>query len=291
MHDFTPVRLLIFGYGYVAQHLIEYIKDFNWIVHATTRNPESHEPLKQAVTLLDYNQQSNIESHIKHATHILVTIPPDKENGDVVLAQFKNCILNEAQSLKWIGYLSSTSVYGDHQGDWVDEESTCYPDSHFAINRYQAENNWISLFNIHALPIHIFRLAGIYGPNRNIFEKIKAGKQETIIKEDQFFSRIHVTDICMTLAQSMLNVTPGEYYNLADDLPAPLHEVECLGAKLLGCKLKIIPFERAELSKMAQAFFKANKKINNHKVKQILKLKWNYPNYKLGLTREFNNLK
>jgi nucleoside-diphosphate-sugar epimerase len=214
-------------------------------------------------------------------THMLITNPPGNE-GDIVLNEYKN-ILYRAKNIEWIGCLSATSVYGDHQGAWVDENSKLKPSSERGKRRMLAENQWLDFAKNNKA--NIFRLAGIYGPKRNALESIRNFKARSIFKKGQVFSRIHVEDIAQIIKASMTNLTKSEIYNLADNYPCPGYEVNDFAARLLNVEPpELIDYNKAELSPMAHEFYADNKRASNRKITESLKIKLIYPTYKEGLT-------
>jgi nucleoside-diphosphate-sugar epimerase len=215
---------------------------------------------------------------LARASHILISAAPNAE-GDVFLAEAGDAI--RTAHPKWVGYLSTTAVYGDHQGAWVDEDTPPKPQSPRATARVLAEHQWLAT----GLPVHIFRLAGIYGPGRGPFQKIRDGSARQIIKKNQVFSRTHVRDIAQVLAASMAAPRAGQIYNVCDDNPAPPEEVLCYAADLLGAKHPPkINFETAVLPEMVRSFYAESKRIRNDKIKSALGVTLLYPTYQAGLT-------
>lgn len=216
-------------------------------------------------------------------THILVSIPPD-DDGDPVFRMHGNDIIRLLPSLRWIGYLSSTNVYGDREGGWVDESSELRPTSKRGSRRARAEEQWLSLSRTHGLPVHIFRLAGIYGPGRSAIDSVRAGLARRIDKPGHAFSRVHVEDIALTLLASMTKPSPGAVYNVCDDVPAPSHELINLACELLDVSPPpLIPFEQADLAPMTRSFYCDNKRIRNDRIKRELGVVLRHPDYKSGL--------
>lgn len=219
---------------------------------------------------------------LQKSDSLLISIPPSSE-GDPLIPFIRE-ILPELTHLKWLGYLSSTSVYGDHQGEWVDELSKTRPASPQGIARLKAEHQWLQLGEASGLPLHIFRLAGIYGPGRNVLEDLKAGKAQRIFKEGLVFSRIHGEDIAQTLKASMKAPQAGRIYNVADNTPAPSYEVITYGATLLGMDPPpLIPFEQASLTSMGRSFYKDSKRVSNKRLLKELIPSLLFPTYKEGL--------
>lgn len=300
-------KLFIFGLGYTANILAKELVTQGYTVIGTSRRGLIHfsDDDVSSTVLTDqdalsvdfYNQSigtvkiinfdhDSIEKHICDATHILISIPPNITGNDVVLEDYQDLIINQAQQLKWLGYLSSTSVYGDYQGRWVNEESKCTPHTSTGLLRLNAEETWRLFAKKHKLPLHIFRLSGIYGPERNALAKILAGKKQSIYKQDQVFCRIHVADIVATLISSISYPTPLSVYNISDDEPAPAYQVDAFAAKLLGREpLELIPIEDAQLSRMESEFYANNRRVSNSKIKQELQIVLKYPSYKEGLTQ------
>jgi nucleoside-diphosphate-sugar epimerase len=211
-------------------------------------------------------------------THLLISVPP-QEGRDHVIHALQGQIKANV-SLQWIGYLSTTGVYGDWQGAWVDESTTPRPQTARAQWRLQAEQQWLQL---HA-STHIFRLAGIYGAERNSLLDLQAGQARRLYKAGQVFSRIHVKDIARVLVASMRLPTPQSIYNVCDDEPAPSHEVTAYAARLLGLPAPVLEnVSTAVLSPMATSFYGECKRTSNRKLKQALALRWHYPTYREGL--------
>jgi nucleoside-diphosphate-sugar epimerase len=185
-----------------------------------------------------------------------------------------------AAGIAWVGYLSTTGVYGDRQGGWVDEESAREPVSERGRWRVAAEDAWLAS----GLPVHLFRLPGIYGPGRSAFERLREGTAQRVVKPGQIFSRIHVDDIAAALRASIARPAPGRAYNLADDEPAPPQDVVAFAAGLLGVAVPPeVPIEAAGLSPMARSFYAESKRVSNRRMKQELRVTLAYPDYRAGL--------
>ncbi len=265
--------LLIFGYGYTGSHIANLMSQNKWHVIGTSRSLNTN--------TIPYKKEA-VNEVMKLTTHILISIPPD-ENGDVVLADFSD-ILPLAKNLKWIGYLSSTAVYGDHGGDLVNEESILRPLTMRAKQRIMAENGWLEFGKKHKISVNIFRLSGIYGPKRNALDQVRARVAKSIFKEGQVFSRIHVEDIARTILAATELDSKTEIYNLADDEPCPTFEVNNFAAELLGVPPPpIIDIKEAKLSLMAKEFYNDNRIISNTKIKDKLHIKLKYPTFREGL--------
>ena len=272
--------LLCLGAGYTAQALARHLRPQGWRILGTTRraeraaalNPLGIEPLIWPAT--------GPLPQLAEATHLLISIAPGPE-GDPVLAALGDQIAALAPRLHWVGYLSTTGVYGDHQGGWVDEQTPLTPATARGRARARAEAQWQA---IPGLPLHIFRLAGIYGPGRGPFEKVRSGTARRIVKPGQLFSRAHVDDIARTLAASIARPAPGAIYNVCDDDPAPPEDVIEAAARLLGLPVPPAePFETAEMTDMARSFYAESKKVSNTRIKRELGLRLLYPTYREGL--------
>lgn len=278
-------HILIFGFGYTAHFLAQKAREINIQITATTRDKDASGYNREFDYELIHFAENSIEQTLATASHILISTPPTHDHGDPVLVNFGNLLKKHIKNIRWIGYLSSTSVYGDHQGRWVDESSKPMAPGGQGQSRLSAENEWVSFARTYQVPLTIFRLAGIYGPQRNVLARLLAGKKDTIVKEGHFFSRIHVDDIVLAIIAAMQHPKPGvSIYNVADDEPTPGHVVDEYAATLLQrAPLKKIAYEMATLSPMAQEFYSHNKRVSNAKLKQEFNLQLTYPTYKAGL--------
>lgn len=276
------MKFFCFGLGYTARYVLEALGSEAELIGGTCRTLDKLREYRQKrlpITLLD---DVDVQK-IREATHILVTIPPFEDAGDIVLEDFVNPILSN-QNLQWLGYLSTTGVYGDHGGGWVDEETKSQPHSVRSSRRLDVEKAWLDLFKKHKTPVHIFRLAAIYGPGRSPFVDIENGRAKFIDKPGQYFNRTHVKDIAGMLAASMKKPTPGEIYNIADDMPCSALETQEYAAQLLGIDPpEPQPFDQVILSVMQREFYAANRRVTNHKIKDKLAYNLLYPTYKEGL--------
>ena len=273
-------HLLSFGHGYSAQALSKLLLPMGWKITGTTRDPAKFDILRNNGVAPVLWDSSDVKSAITDATAVLISASPD-ENGDPVYLKYGSDIAKIAPCLRWFGYLSTSGVYGDFKGDWVDEDTPVNPTTRRGKMRLLAEQQW---HNIEDLPIHIFRLAGIYGPGRGPFAKVRAGTAQRVNKPGQVFSRIHVDDIAQTLYASILSPDPAGLYNLCDDDPAPPQDVIGYAAELLGLPLPpVISFEKANLSPMARSFYAENKRIRNDRIKKDLGVSLKFPSYKQGL--------
>ncbi len=267
--------LLSLGHGYSASALARLLIPQGWTVFGTTRNP-ARAAAMQAAGVVPLMWPADLAPVLQQATHILASAAPDA-SGDPFLAAIPDL---EGAEAAWVGYLSTTGVYGDHQGAWVDEETPLTPSTDRGRQRVLAEAQWQAT----GLPLHIFRLAGIYGPGRGPFEKVRDGTARRIIKPGQMFSRIHVDDIGTVLAASIARPNPGRVYNVCDDDPAAPEDVLGHAATLLGLPLPPeVPFDQAEMTPMARSFYAESKRVRNARIKQELGVSLAYPTYREGL--------
>lgn len=268
--------LLSIGHGYSARALARRLLPKGWRIIGTTRSPENADAL--AATGVEPLVWPGDPLPISDVSHVLTSVSPGP-NGDPVVAAHKQ-ELSRASHLKWVGYLSTTGVYGDHNGAWVDEETPLTPSTERGIARVRAESEWAEL----GLPLHIFRLAGIYGPGRGPFSKVRSGNARRIIKHGQVFSRTHVEDIAQIVEASINRPDPGRAYNVCDDDPAPPQDVIAYAAELLGLPVpQAIAFEDADLSPMARSFYAESKRVRNDRIKTELGVDLIYPDYRAGL--------
>ncbi|MEM7733560.1 MAG: SDR family oxidoreductase [Pseudomonadota bacterium] len=272
--------MISFGHGYSARALARLLVPQGWVIYGTTRKAEKCAVLEaEGVTPVLW-PGGDLSEAFATATHILLSAAPE-EAGDPVLARYQAQISGIADRLDWAGYLSTTGVYGDHQGKWVDESAALTPATKRGQMRLEAEAAWGA---IPGLPLHIFRLAGIYGPGRGPFSKVRNGTARRIIKKGQIFSRIHVEDIAQALAASIARPNPGAAYNVCDNDPAPPQDVIGYAAELLGVPLPLeVAFEDAEMSPMARSFYAESKKVDNTRIREELGVELIYPDYRSGL--------
>ncbi|SFS19484.1 SDR family oxidoreductase [Yoonia litorea] len=272
--------LISFGHGYSARALARLLLPQDWRVIGTTRSEDKAPRLMTEGVEPRIWPGADMIPALNAATHLLISAAPD-DNGDPVLAELRDEIAERAEQFEWVGYLSTTGVYGDHDGDWVDENTPLTPATKRGVARQAAESAWAS---IPGLPLHIFRLAGIYGPGRGPFSKVRNGTARRIIKQGQVFSRTHVADIARVLAASIAQPNPGAAYNVCDDDPAPPEDVIAYAAELLGVPVPPAEdFETADMSPMARSFYAESKKVRNDRIKDELGVELLYPDYKSGL--------
>jgi len=289
----SKINIFCFGFGQVAEYFINKIiqekRDFDLSI---TSRQETHQIDINNYKITSYhftNEKfdSSITKKLKEANYILISIPPIE--GQDIVANYFNKNLKNLINCKWITYLSATSVYGDHKGEWVNENSTTKPTSPNGSNRLAAENMWKKLSNKNKYPLQIFRLAGIYSNEFNILKRLQTGKLQIVDKKNHFFSRIHVEDIANVLFKSIDIFKNNEVYNICDNKPASQSEVAAYGAKLLNLENpNTVKLEEVE-SEMLQNFYKESKKVDNKKMKAFFKYNLKFPTYVEGLNNIFNN--
>lgn len=267
--------LLSLGHGYTAQALARRLIARGWHVIGTTRRAETASQMR-ANGVEPLLWPGDLTAALGRATHILASAAPDAA-GDPFLQAAPEIAQAPA---RWAGYLSTTGVYGDHAGDWVDETTPPTPGSARGAHRVLAEGQWRET----DLPVHVFRLAGIYGPGRGPFEKVRDGSARRIIKSGQVFSRIHVEDIANVLMASIDRPNPGAIYNVCDDDPAPPEDVLSYAAHLLGLPdPPAVPYDDADMTPMARSFYAENKRVRNDLIRHELGVQLAYPTYREGL--------
>jgi nucleoside-diphosphate-sugar epimerase len=272
--------LLSFGHGYSAQALARLLLPQGWTVIGTTRRADKAARLTETGIDALIWPGTDITPALTRATHLLISAAPD-DQGDPILRACRDAIAARAGQFAWVGYLSTTGVYGDNGGDWVDEAAPLTPATARGRARVTAEAAWSA---IPGLPLHIFRLAGIYGPGRGPFEKVRQGTARRIIKPGQVFSRTHVDDIAQVLAASIARPNPGAAYNVCDDDPAPPQDVIAHAAHLLGLPIPLAEdFATADMTPMARSFYAESKKVRNDRIKTELGVRLLYPDYRSGL--------
>ena len=270
------VVLLSLGHGYSAQAVGAAVLARGGRVIGTTRSAARAAAIRQTgVEPLLW--PGELGPALGQATHVLCSAAPDA-GGDPFLAVARDRIA--ASRAGWVGYLSTTAVYGDHRGGWVDEDTPVNPGSARAVQRVLAERQWQAT----GLPVHIFRLAGIYGPGRGPFQKLRDGTARRILKPGQVFSRIHVEDIVQVVLASMDRGGPGGVYNVCDDDPAPPEDVLSHAAALLGLpEPPGVPYDEAAMTPMARSFYAESKRVRNRRIKDDLGVVLRYPGYREGL--------
>lgn len=280
-------RLFCFGMGFCADALAARLKAKSWRIAGTARSRERVQALAARGTdAYAFDAPlTNPAAALRGATHALISAPPGAD-GDPVLKHHVHDLAALDPKLKWIGYLSTTGVYGDHGGGWVDEDTPTNPASERGKRRVAAEHAWLAWGAAVSVPVQIFRLAGIYGPGRNQIQSLREGSARRIVKPGQVFSRIHVEDIAAILEASIERPNAGAIYNVCDDEPAPPHEVIEYAAGLL--KMAPPPLEMFEeaarsMSEMALSFYTESKRVKNDRIKTELGVRLDFPTYREGL--------
>lgn len=281
-------HLFCFGYGYSCAHLgRDLLHDNNgWSIYGTTRDLDKKADLRSSGIksyLFDFDAPLPDPLYmLRDVTHILISTPPT-DNGDPTFIAHAHDIIS-LPNLKWVGYLSTTSSYGDRGGGWVDENSQTRPTTKRGSRRLKAENQWLSLFYSHNIPVNIFRLSGIYGPERSALDSVRSGIARRVDKPGHMFSRVHIDDIVQVLKASMNNPKAGQIYNICDDMPTPSHEVIKYACDLLGIEPPpLVSFDDVDLAPITQSFYADNKRVRNDKIKHDLGIVLKYPDYKSGL--------
>lgn len=279
-------HLFCFGFGYVADALARRLDGSQWRLSGSSRDRAAVARIARRGIAGHFFEggapMAEAARNLAGATHILISIPPGRA-GDPVLRHHARDIA-ELEQLQWLGYLSTTGVYGDRGGDWVDETSTPAPTTDRGRDRLAAERRWLELLRGDGVPVHIFRLAGIYGSGRSQLDTLKAGTARRIVKQDQVFSRIHIDDLARILLASIERPDPGAIYNVCDDEAAPPQDVVAFAARLLNVAAPPLEdFGQAALSPMGRSFFAENKRVRNQRIKTELGIELHYPSYREGL--------
>jgi nucleoside-diphosphate-sugar epimerase len=275
-------RLFCFGLGYTALALARALAAEGWRIAGTTRDSGKQSRLAGEGFEIHHFERdrplADPAAALAGATHVLASIAPDQEGDPVLGGHLED--LRRCATLAWVGYLSTTGVYGNRGGAWVDESDPVAPTMARTRRRVAAEGHW----QASGLPVHVFRLAGIYGPGRNALAAVRAGTARRIVKPGQMFGRVHVDDIVQVLRASIAKPNPGAVYNVADDEPAPPQDVITFGCELLGVAPPAeVPYQEAELSPMARSFYADNRRICNARIKRDLGVSLRYPTYRDGL--------
>lgn len=284
----TKKRLFCFGFGYTATFLAEALQAQGWSVAGTTTSARKRDFMRQQgvdAFLLDRNRPlDDPRKALTDATHVLLSIPPNPE-GDTVFAAHGGDLVTIPKKLEWVGYLSATAVYGNQDGAWVTEQTPAAPASRRGSLRLKAEEQWQSLYLNEGLPLHIFRLAGVYGPGRSAVDAVRSGYETRCVdKPGHAFNRIHIDDVVQTLIASINKPNPGAIYNVADDEPTTSYEVIRFACNLLGVDTPpLVPYDQAELAPIVRSFYKDNKRVRNDLIKSELGVTLHYPDYRSGL--------
>lgn len=292
------MKVGIFGAGFSGREIGKQIAVPDVAVWGTTRNMENFAVLEECgVTPLLFDGEhltAEILSALGDTTHLVISIAPprneDTENPDspvdpVLISIADRKLAEIAPQLEWIGYLSTVGVYGHHDGTWIDENTAPAPTSERSRQRARAEAEWLAFGEAQELPVGIFRLSGIYGPGRNALVSADKGTSRRLVKKDQVFNRIHVRDIAKALALAARQKAAG-LFNITDDEPAPPQDVVAYAHALMSKEAPPeIEFETADISPMARSFYGENKRVSNAKSKQMLGVEYTWPNYRVALTR------
>lgn len=278
-------KIFIFGAGYSGKAFAR-MRPHGVPIAGTTRSPDKFSGLEAAGIepfVFDGRLSPEIRARLAETTHLVVSAAPG-DDGDPVLNAARDAIIHHMPALRWIGYLSTVGVYGDHGGKWVDETAECRPRPGRSQMRLDAEQAWHELAETVGRPVAILRLSGIYGPGRNAFVNLENGTARRLVKQGQVFNRIHVDDI----AGALWHLADGEYggvFNVTDDLPAPPQDVVAYAADLMGVAPPAeIPFDTAQLSPMARSFYGENKRVSNTAIK-ALGYDFRLPDYRAALER------
>ena len=282
-------HLLVLGYGYSARRIGESVLRMGWRVSGTRRSEEGCAELESAgleAHLFDGTSPSDgVAEALRSATHLLVSTPPG-DGGEPGLTHHRGDI-RSAERLQWTGYLSTTGVYGDRGGDWVHESTPPDPGSPRTRRRLEAERGWADLAEEVGIPLHVFRLSGIYGPGRSALDRLRDGSARRIVAPELVFNRIHVDDIAGAVVAGMQHgpdASPVEVFNVSDDEPAPPSDVVAYAAGLLGVDPPPeIPLDEADLSPAALRFYTENKRVGNDRLASGLGYRLRYPTYREGL--------
>jgi nucleoside-diphosphate-sugar epimerase len=285
-------KLFCFGLGYTGEALANSLMSKGWQIAGTSRSAEGVARLQSlGIEAFVFNRDQpldDVNQALSGTTHLLCSIPPDSI-GDPVLDCHGRDLQEAVTGLKWAGYLSTTVVYGNRDGGWVDETSERKPGVERGQRRVDAEDRWLAFGKGVTVPTHLFRLAGIYGPGRSALDQVRAGRAKRVYRDGQVFSRIHVDDIVTALQASMANPNAGAAYNLCDDEPAAPSDVTAFACELLNLSVPpLVPFEDADLSPMALTFWTDNKRVRNRRLHQELGVDLKYPDYRNGLQAIFD---
>jgi nucleoside-diphosphate-sugar epimerase len=279
------MHLFCFGFGYSAEALARRLSARTSALAGTRTSLGGSMQAPLGARLAEFKgdaASAEVRGLLAGTTHALISIPPDLE-GDVVLRHFRDD-LAALPDLVWVGYLSTVGVYGDWQGQWVDETSPTRPISERSLRRVQAERAWLDLGKEAGKRVEVFRLAGIYGPGRSVIDTLRAGTARRIVKPGQVFNRIHVDDVARVLAAAIDRDTGHNIYNVSDDEPAPPQDVVAYAAELLGLPVPPeIAYAEAGLKGMAASFWAESKRVGNARIKADLGVELMYPTYREGL--------
>ncbi len=286
-HTSPDRRLFCFGLGYTGRTLARALKAEGWAVAGTCQTPETEAELRAdgiEALIFDRHRPLAAEVDLAGTTHLVSTVPPDGD-GDPVLDAHEADIA-ALGGLAWVGYISTTGVYGDTGGALVDETAIPRPTNERSSRRLDAEQGWRQLWREHGVPVHLFRLSGIYGPGRSVLDRVRNGTARRIDRPRHLFSRIHVEDVATVLEASMARPEPGAAYNVCDDEAAAQADVAAYACGLLGVEVPpLIPFDKAarEMTPLSTSFWRDRRHISNRRIKDELGVVLKYPGYRTGL--------
>lgn len=280
------MRIFLFGAGYSARAFSRLMTGEAERIDGTTRNEQNFPLLEKsgiAPIIFDGETASpDLIDRLAKSTHVVISISP-RESGDPSLAIVEDALRRPGNTIRWIGYLSTVGVYGNHDGNWIDETAPLAPTSRRSLERVEAESAWGALSECHGTPVALLRLSGIYGPGRNAFVNLERGTARRIIKDGQVFNRIHVDDIAGSL-RFLAGTNSGGAFNITDSEPAPPQDVVAYAAELMGVAIPPeIPFEEADLTPMGRSFYGENKRVSNKRIK-ALGYDFIYPDYKAAFS-------
>jgi nucleoside-diphosphate-sugar epimerase len=279
-------NLFCFGLGYSAQRIAQHLAAQGWHIAGTARTSEGAQKIAahgyDAFVFDGSAAGAGVAPAIAKATHVLVSAPPDAA-GDPALRHHIHDLMR-APALSWIGYLSTIGVYGDSQGEWIDETMPTHATSTRGRRRIDAEQEWLALAAARNARAQVFRLAGIYGPGRSVIDRLRSGTAHRIIKPGQVFNRIHVDDIAAAALAGIGGLGSEQIYNVTDNEPAPPQDIITYAAELLHMPPPPpIAFEDAQLSPMAASFYADNKRVRNTRMREDLGVALKFPTYREGL--------
>ena len=281
----TPGTLFCFGVGYSAMALSRRLDAAGWTIRGTCRKPARKAALGAlgiSAALFDGESPMDSPDLLQGATHVLLSIPPGADGDPAYRHHAKD--IAAAGSVEWVGYFSTTGVYGNRDGDWVDETSDLRPGSDRSQRRVDAERDWLAWGERHGVAVQIFRLPGIYGPGRSVVDQVKAGTARRVVKPGHVFSRIHVEDIATVVAASIARPQPGGIYNVCDDEPAAPADIVTYVCELLGREPPPeILYDETEMSPMARRFWSDNRRVRNDRIKEALGVELDFPDYRIGI--------
>ena len=286
-------RLLIFGFGYTSKFMCQKLAKKNWQVFCTTRFHDKFEEIRSINAIpIDFDDEEKIKLLFEEDLYILSTAPP-KNGSDPVIDNYSYLFKNNSERIKWVGYLSTTSVYGDKKGEWVTEDTVLKPSLERSILRITAENLWIKLGDILTTKTVIFRLAGIYGPGRSLVDRLMRNEKIYVVdKPAHLFNRIHIEDIVGAIEMAMTTQSSASIFNLSDNMPATQLEVAQFASNLLKKKLpETVNLKSERISEMARSFYQEEKKVSNKKLKNELGYNLVFPSFQEGLIAIYKNSK